>query len=221
MVALLNERGIRFCMRCDNDSGWSALTEFMRGGADEAWVTLKAPSVAHAQTWGCSRAAPRLRLVRQIAPNGAVRVLATNLDERAASCNAFAELHHQRSRIEEAFKRLKHRLHLECVSGLSQYALLIDVAAKVLADNLAALMCAAAAHQTGLPARSRRCNRAHAAALLQRMLPRLILLLGDFIATVNEVLASLGANSQRFISGRSRPRPTHHVKPHPSAVYKG
>lgn len=28
---------------------------------------------------------------------------------------------------------LKHRMKLECVSGLSQYALLIDVAAKVLA----------------------------------------------------------------------------------------
>ena len=37
---------------------------------------------------------------------------------------------------EEAFKRLKHRLHLEAVSGLSQHALLVDVAAKVLADNM-------------------------------------------------------------------------------------
>jgi hypothetical protein len=25
-------------MRCDNDSGWSAQTTFMRSGADEAWV---------------------------------------------------------------------------------------------------------------------------------------------------------------------------------------
>ena len=49
---------------------------------------------------------------------------------------AFGELYHQRWRIEEAFKRLKHRLHLEAVSGLSQHALLVDVAAKVLADNM-------------------------------------------------------------------------------------
>ena len=132
LVALLNERGIRFCMRCDNDSGWGALKTFMRCDAQEAWVTLKPPSNDEAQLWGCSRTPPRLRLVRQVAPNGAVRVLATNLDEQAAAACTFAELYHQRWRIEEAFKRLKHRLKLECVSGLSQQALIIDVAAKVL-----------------------------------------------------------------------------------------
>ena len=30
LVALLNDRGIRFVMRCDNDSGWSATRKFMR-----------------------------------------------------------------------------------------------------------------------------------------------------------------------------------------------
>ena len=54
----------------------------------------------------------------------------------------FGDLYHQRWRIEEAFKRLKHRLHPEAVSGLSQQALIIGVAAKVLADNIASLMCA-------------------------------------------------------------------------------
>ena len=221
LVALLNERGIRFCMRCDNDCGWSALTAFVRSGANEAWVTLKAPSADDAATWECSRTPPRLRLVRQIAPNGAVRVLATNLDEQLAPAHAFAELYHQRWRIEEAFKRLKHRMKLECVSGLSQNALLIDVAAKVLADNLASLMCMAAAPQNLQDDAPRRCNRTYAAALLQRTLPRLVLLLGDLIATVREVLHLLSLNTQHFIPSRSRPRPVQHVKPHPSAVYKG
>jgi len=221
LVALLNQRGIRFCMRCDNDSSWSALTAFMRSDAAEAWVELKAPSVGDAAVWGCSRTPPRLRLIRQVAPSGAVRVMATNLDERAAPAHAFADLYHQRWRIEEAFKRLKHRMKLECVSGLSQHALLIDVAAKVLADNLASLMCLAAAHQAELPGASRRCNRSYAAALLQFTLPRLILLIGDFIGTVVEALHLLGTSTQRYIPGRSRPRPVHHVKPHPSAVYKG
>jgi Transposase DDE domain len=222
LVALLNERGIRFCMRCDNDSSWSALTTFMRGSADEAWVTLKAASADDAAVWGCSRTPPKVRLVRQITPTGAVRVLATNLDEQAAPAHAFAELYHQRWRIEEAFKRLKHRMKLECISGLSQHALLIDVAAKVLADNLASLMCIAAAKQAAQPQQpSRRCNRAYAAALLQRTLPRLILLIGDFFATLAHALRLLAATTQRFIPGRSRPRPAHHVKPHPSAVYKG
>ena len=50
------------------------------------------------------------------------------------------DLCHQRWRIEEAFKRIKHRLHLEAVSGLSQQALIIDVAAKILAYNITSLM---------------------------------------------------------------------------------
>ena len=37
------------------------------------------------------------------------------------------------------FKRLKHRLNLEHVSGLSQQAVVQDVAAKILTDNLYAL----------------------------------------------------------------------------------
>jgi len=221
LVALLNERGIRFCMRCDNDSSWAALTTFMRSSSDEAWVTLKSPSMDDAAVWGCSRTPPRLRLVRQVAPTGAVRVLATNLDEQVAPAHAFADLYHQRWRVEEAFKRLKHRMKLECVSGLSQHALLVDVAAKVLADNLASLMCIAAAQQASLPQKSRRCNRAYAAALLQRALPRLVLSIGDILAILTDVLHMLGANAQRFIPGRSRPRPVHHVKLHPSAVYKG
>jgi hypothetical protein len=221
LVALLNERGVRFCMRCDKDSSWSALTAFMRSQSSEAWVTLNPASASEAALWGCSRNAPRLRLVRQVAPNGAVRVLATNLAEQAAPAEAFAELYHQRWRIEEAFKRLKHRLKLECVSGLSQQALLIDVAAKILADNLASLMCNAAAQLADLPSASRRCNRTYAAALLKHTLPRLVLIIGDFFSTLADVLHLLGANTQRFIPGRSRPRPPQHFKPHPSAVYKG
>lgn len=221
LVALLGERGIRWCMRCDNDSGWGAVRSFMRSGLDEAWVTLEGAGAADAHTWDCSRAPQRVRLVRRISPGGKIRVLATNLDSQSVPPHAFAELYHQRWRIEEAFKRLKHRLHLEAVSGLSQRALIIDVAAKVLADNLASLLCAGAAHEAELPARSRRCKRSYAATVLQRALPRLVLALGDLMATVPHVMQLLASNTQRFISGRSRPRPPHHLKPHPSAVYKG
>ena len=40
-----------------------------------------------------------------------------------------------------------------------------------------------------------------------------------FVATHNhfvvDAIAILGASTQRFVSGRSQPRPTHHIKPHP------
>lgn len=53
-------------------------------------------------------------------------------DSTLFPASQFADLYHQRWRIEEAFRRLKHRLGLEHVSGLSQLAVEQDVAAKVL-----------------------------------------------------------------------------------------
>jgi hypothetical protein len=54
--------------------------------------------------------------------------------------------------------------------------LIIDVATKILADNITLLMCAAAADHADLPARSRKCNRAYAASFMQSLSPRLVLL---------------------------------------------
>jgi IS4 transposase len=65
------------------------------------------------------------------------RILAINLPAVDFPAACFGNLYHQRWRIKEAFKRLKHRLHPESVSRLSQQALIIDAAAKVLADRLA------------------------------------------------------------------------------------
>lgn len=72
-----------------------------------------------------------------------IRVLATaNVDAQTAPAHTFGELYHQRRRIEEAFKRLRHRAHLEAVSGLTQQAQLVGV-----------LVSFSASHQTGRPSR--------------------------------------------------------------------
>ena len=220
LVALLNARGIRFVMRCDNNSGWNAGKAFLRSGAPQATVKVNAPTADEVHDWACPPDAPALRLVRQTAPNGQVRLLATNLDAQAFPAALFADLYHQRWRIEEAFKRIKHRLKLEAVSGLSQQALIIDVAAKILADNITSLMCAAGAEQANLHARSRKCNRSYAATYMQRVLPRLVMCLGNVLAEIKHAITMLGSNYQRFVPGRSQPRPPHHVKPHPSCSYK-
>ena len=44
LVALLSARGIRFVMRCDNDSGWGAANAIRRSGALDSTVTLNPPS---------------------------------------------------------------------------------------------------------------------------------------------------------------------------------
>ena len=117
--------------------------------------------------------------------------------------------------------RLKHRSHLECVSGLTQHALLVDVYAKVLADNLGSLVCQGAAQDADLSSRARTCNRAYAAPCLQRLLPRMALGMECIAALLEKAFSLLGGNSHAEVPDRNQPRPKYHVKPHPSLVYKG
>ena len=227
LVAVLNARGIRYVMRCDNEGGWSGVKNFASSGLDQTQIELTAPSADDDSQWGCGRHKPSVRLVRQRAPNGQFRVLATNLDAQVYPPAMFGDLYHQRWRIEEAFKRIKHRLKLEAVSGLSQHALIIDVAAKVLADNLSSLMCAAATEQATSPPSStprqhaRKINRSYAAAYLRNVLPRLMLRVGDICSLIAQAIKMLATNTLTFIPNRSQPRPNNHVKPHPSLAYKG
>jgi hypothetical protein len=48
-----------------------------------------------------------------------------------------------------------------------------------------------------------------------------VLFIGDVHAAIVDAITQLARNSQRFLSGRSQPRPPCHVKPHPSCAYKG
>jgi len=113
--------------------------------------------------------------VRHIAPNGQGRVLMTNLlDTTRFPAYRLPDRYHQRWRIEEACKRLKHRLNLEYASGLSQLAGEQDVAAKVLSDNLQALASLEARGNDGL-ADCHRINRAYLHTALKLLLPALLL----------------------------------------------
>ena len=221
LVAYLNEHKIRFCMRCDKVNGWTAMRALLASGNTEATVTLKKPNRQDATDYLCSGVAPRLRLVRHVTPDGKTWVLATNLSVTDFPAEVFGELYHQRWRIEESYKRLKHRAKLESVSGLTQHAVLIDVYAKVLADNLNALVCMGASYDAELAANNRSCNRAYAGACLQRLLPRLVMGLGYLATLLEKAFDLLGANSHKHRPGRKSARPSRHLKPHPSMAYKG
>ena len=220
LVHMLQQRGIRYVMRCDSTSGWAAVRNFLRAGHSDEQVTLNAPSAQDVADWGCPTQRPHTRLVRSVASTGAVRVLATNVPASELPAHLFGELYHQRWRIEEAFKRLKHRLKLESVSGLSQQALIIDVAAKVLADNLSALLCIAAHPSAPLPS-ARGCNRARVDRIVAGLFPKVLLHIGDTLGAVAHALLMLAHARQRIRPARSTPRPVHHLKPHPRLAYKG
>ncbi len=199
LVALLNERGIRYCMRCDKANGWVAMRTFVRSGVSDALVTLNAPYKQDALDCECLAQPVRVRLVRNVCPNGRIQVVATNLPADDFTFEVFADLYHQRWRIEEGFKRLKHPAKLESVSGLTQHVLLVDVAAKVLADNLGSLLCQSASAAADLPTRRRVCNRTYAAALLQRLLPRMVLGQGCLAQWLDKAMEMLAASTHRRV----------------------
>ena len=209
LVAVLNHRTIKFCMRVDNAGGFACVREFIRSGATERIVMLRAPDKQDALDYECPRKPQRVRLIRNVSPGGQQRVLMTNLfDQTLYPADCFAELYHKRWGIEEAFKRLKHRLNLEHVSGLTQQAVVQDVAAKIVCDNLQALVALSAHADANLPD-SKRINHAYSHTALKPLMP--VLLLGGKIGKsvskmLRYVLDLIATRTYQHRENRSRPR---------------
>lgn len=222
LVAVLNHRAIKFCMRVDNAGGFACVRAFMRSGKREQVVMLPAPDKQDALDYECPRQPQRVRLVRNVSPGGQARVLMTNLfDDKLYPAECFGELYHKRWGIEEAFKRFKHRLNLEHVSGLSQQAVAQDVAAKIVCDNLQALVSLTAHADADLPEENR-INHAYAHTALKPLLP--ILLLGGKIGRkvakmLRDLLALIAGKTYRHRKNRSKPRKPG-PKPHKKMTQK-
>lgn len=218
LIAHLSQRGIHFCIRAD-DSGFSAVKTFLRSTLPEAVVELRAPDAADCADYECARMPTTVRLVRVVTPNGRVHAVITSLlNTTTYPAEAFADLYHSRWRIEEAFKRLKHRLALENTSGLSLLAAQQDFGAKVLADNLHALTVLEATALGNTPSQYK-INRTYAFAHLKRCLPRWLLSSMPSGEEVMAVLEELTRNLIRFVPGAAKPRPDH-LKPHRKHAYK-
>jgi len=220
LPAVLIQRGIHFCVRVEQsgNGGFTCVRQFLRSGLPEQIVTLRAPDRRDAIDYECPSTPQTVRLVRNVAPNGKVRVLMTSLlDSARFSVSEFGDLYHQRWRIEEAFKRLKHRLSLEHVSGLSQLAVVQDLAAKVLCDNLQALVTLTAHASNHLPL-DRRINRAYVHSVLKPLLPAL--LLGLMVPKLlADALALIARRTFQYRAGKSKPR-KFGSKPHKSMTQK-
>lgn len=218
LIAALLYRGIPFCMRCDSSSSFKAVTEFMRSGLEEKVVTLPSPNRQDALDYECPRQPSIVRLIRQVTPDGQLRVLMTSLLD-ADACD-FTDLYHRRWRIEEAFKRLKHRLNLEHTSGLTWLAACQDIGAKMVCDNLNALAVYLATEQRLAPDTAWRVNRTSAFSHLRRVLPRVIAgAIKISTRITNQLFDEITKNLQKFIPGRRQKRPKR-TKPHKSYAYK-
>ena len=229
LVAVLLARGLHFCMRVD-DTGFAQVARFRQSGDTEAVVTLAPPSATDAKDYGCPREATQVRLIRVITPTGRVHILMTSLlnaiDYPAAD---FGDLYHARWRIEEAFKRIKHRLALEHLTGISWLAAQQDFGAKILGDNLHALSvyCATQdpaatppkARKPETASRRYKPNRAYAFAAIKSRMQRWLLSVPATLDDIGKLFTELMRNLIAFVPGASKRRNMGR-KPHKHMAYK-
>jgi hypothetical protein len=158
--------------------------------------------------------------VRVVTPNGRVHVVMTSLlDAVAFPADVFGALYHGRWRIEEAFRRLKHRLGLEHTSGLSWHAANQDFGAKAVFDNLNALAAYVATDAHLDPDSPWKINRTLAVDKIKRQIGRWFLAAGATTRRLKPLIREAAANLQKFVAGRSKPR-TPQQKPHRYHAYK-
>jgi Transposase DDE domain len=220
LVSMLTARDIPFCIRCDNSGGFRAVRAFLASGLTEKVVSLRPPDASDAADYGCPRVPTAVRLIRVVTPNGKIHALMTSLfDELAYPAAEFAALYHGRWRIEEAFKRLKHRLGLEHTSGLSWHAARQDFGAKAVCDNLNSLAAYVATDAYLDAESSTRINRTQAFDKIKRPLGRWLLLTKATVRNVKAVLMELAKNIQKFVPDRHKPQ-RQKTKPHRFFAYK-
>ena len=209
-----------FCIRCDMSRGFRVVREFMRSGQSEQLVILRAPNARDAQDYECPATPTTVRLVRVVTPNGRQHVVMTSLlDAVAFPAVVFGALYHGRWRIEEAFRRLKHRLGLEHTSGLSWQAANQDFGAKAVFDNLNALAAYVATDAHLDPDSPWKINRTLAIDKIKRQIGRWLLADGATTRRLKPLIHEIAANLQKFVAGRSKPR-TPQRKPHRYHAYK-
>lgn len=217
MVATLAQRGFAFCLRVDA-SNWNCVKDFVRANETERLISLPATSRG-TKTGALANKATTVRLIRDVTPNGKMRVLMTNLiDAQAYPAAQFGALYHQRWRVEECFKRIKHRLRLEATTGLTYLALQQDFAAKIFADNLSALL-SGTSQTDAISQANTRPNRTYAFGALKLVLAGCLFGIKKAWEALPDTLKAIAQNRCRIQPGRSYPRPRR-VKPHLHMSYK-
>jgi Transposase DDE domain len=147
LFAAMGLKGVNFCARIEG-CGWTCAQKLLRSDRTELVVHQRLNGHQRAKLLELGLSAPErvtLRLIKVQLPDGnGVQVLATSLmdGEKFPSC-AFGELYRKRWGIEEGFKLLKHRQHLEGFSGELPESIEQEIGAKMLLHNIAQ----AVAHQ--------------------------------------------------------------------------
>lgn len=170
VYCMLIAHGVHFCARTDG-LGWSLVKNFLRSGLPDDVVEYTPNASVQRQLVQMGLPTPatiRLRFVRVVLPTGKIEVLVSSMVDRTAfPVNEFAGLYRSRWNIEEAFKVLKHRLHLEGFSGELPQSVEQEIHAKVLMANIACALCYEA--WTQLPEPQQELNRVNCATAVTHL----------------------------------------------------
>lgn len=222
LFAALQARKVNFCTRIDA-CGWPDVVRLLRGSAREVVLTHRLRADTRKAVLALGLPCPetiQLRLVKVTLPNGHIEVLATSLvDTERYRAATFSALYAKRWAIEEGFKTIKHRLHIEGWSGELPHTIEQDVAAKILMHNITEALCAKAQQALASEIGNKsRVNHAYAlvhlprvvaawisgdAGALQQVLHAAVLLIGR---TRDKIRTGRSFQRKHRIGGAQRPR---------------
>jgi len=222
LFALLNQQGRAFCMRATTSFN-AKIKAFVASGQASQLITVKPghDQIAAFKRHNLPLKPFTIRLVRVVLPGGMIEVLITNLeDEIAYPAAEFAELYHRRWRIEEAFRHIKCRLHLEQFGGETPLAIRQEFHATILLHNLATLA-AMDVKDLREDSATLSVNLTHASHMIRHHLP---LLLSNPLeqATLCQILLErmVMMITRRRMNRQGPPRQPDREKPHPCRAYK-
>ena len=141
LFALVLSSQAHFCARMSNTK-WMVVRKFFRSGKREKIVSLSVPktSLEMCRRLNLPTTPLVVRLVR-IDNGNRTQILMTSLiDAQRYPSDLFCELYHKRWPVEEDYKIMKCRTHLENFSGLSVLSVQQDFHAMVFAKNLVTIL---------------------------------------------------------------------------------
>ena len=220
LFACLIQRKINFCMRIDKLK-FKQVKRFAESTKSETIVKFRAPSKNDCRAFGCKQKSIKLRLVRIRPKEGKEYIVVTSLrNKKKYKAQDFMDLYHQRWRIEESYKRIKHRINLEHVSTFDPVLMQQDVSAKMLTDNINALaVLCANEEQVENRETHQKINRNYTFAHLKSYLSRWLLVKLPKIKKIKEIFEELNKNTIIFVKEASKERKKK-TKPHKYHAYK-
>lgn len=212
LFAAMQVRHVQFCARIEG-CGWAVVEGFLRSDRMEHMLCQRLKSHDRKKLKAHGLPVPetlKLRLVKVRLPNGQFQVLATSLmDTQRFPTWAFAELYRRRWGIEEGFKLVKQRQHLEGFSGELPESIEQEIQAKILMHNITQAVCHQAQRRVPTDKQGAwQINRAHAIKSTGRALILCLNGVRNALRLYLESLTSvLSKTLERIRPHRSFPRP--------------